>query len=119
MRLLEFCRNKSFWFLDRLKGSAVKEALTILEKCENSEWNDEEVFSYQQKQLIKLLKHCQNTVPIYGKIDSLKLCDWPILKKNDYREDYSKHLSIAYQKKSCFQCRQVDQQAPLLFVTKI
>ena len=102
MRLLEFCRNKSFWFLDRLKGSAVKEALTILEKCENSEWNDEEVFSYQKKQLIKLLKHCQNTVPIYGKIDSLKLCDWPILKKNDYREDYSKYLSIAYQKEKLF-----------------
>ena len=51
MRLLEFCRNKSFWFLDRLKGSAVKEALTILEKCENSEWNDEEVFSYQNTYL--------------------------------------------------------------------
>ena len=61
MRLLEFCRNKSFWFLDRLKGSAVKEALTILEKCENSEWNDEEVFSYQQKQLIKLLKQYLST----------------------------------------------------------
>ena len=98
MKLLEFARGTGFWMIDSLKGGKVKSALTILKKCEDSIWNDEEINQYQEEQIQKLLSHAKETVPYYSKQDNTILSDWPVVNKNILRASCDSVLSNAYKK---------------------
>lgn len=96
MTLLEFLRNKVFWTLDSLKGSPIKHSLAQLEQIEMGGVSDNQVVTYQQAELAKLLDHCQRTVPAYKDICSMDLKDWPIVNKNVLRDNKDLHLSSVY-----------------------
>lgn len=96
MTLLEFLRNKAFWTLDSLKGSPVKRYLYKLEQIEMGGVADNQVVIYQREELAKLLTHCIRTVPAYKNMKSMDLKSWPVVNKNELRENKGLHLSSAY-----------------------
>lgn len=96
MTLLETMRNKAFWTLDSLKGSPVRRYLSKLEAFEMGVTDNQAVI-HNRDELAKLLRHCIETVPAYQALESLDLNDWPVVNKNELRENKEAHLSTACQ----------------------
>ena len=96
MTFLEICRNKAFWFMDKVKGKKVSNYLSLLEMYEGGSKTAEEVEEFQQKELEKLLRHCKESVPFYSSIESFSLTDLPIINKSTIRNDYSAFRSKKY-----------------------
>lgn len=98
MKLLEHMRNSAFWLIDGLKGRKVKNALNLLNKCENGQWDEKQIEEYQNEQVSKLLNHAKNTVPFYKNQEEMNLKKWPVVNKNILRENAGNILSNKYEK---------------------
>jgi len=96
MTLLEFYRNKSFWFIDEIKGGKVAYYFSLLNKYDNSDISEKEVEEFQNDELKRLLCHARETVPFYQKYDSDVLVDWPVVNKLVIRSNYSAFRSSSY-----------------------
>lgn len=100
MKLLEFARGSAFWIIDSLKGKKVKSALEILHNCEDGIWSEEQVSTYQEEQIQKLLSHAKATVPFYEDQDDTILENWPVVNKNILRSNGNSVLSNKYKKEN-------------------
>lgn len=98
MNLLEHMRNSAFWLIDSIKGKKVKNALKLLNECENGQWDEKKIKKYQKEQINKLLKHAKNTVPFYKNQEDMNLKKWPVVNKNILRENADNTLSNKYEK---------------------
>lgn len=81
MNLLESCRYIAFWSIDAARGGKVRKAYNLLKNIDSGRLNDEEIVSYQENEISKLLQHARKTVNAYKGQASLNLCDWPVVKK--------------------------------------
>lgn len=102
MTILEFFRNQAFWVMDAVRGGKVRKSLTILKKCEDGIWTDEEVANYQTEALGKLMIHCMNTVPFYKELRTLELKEWPVLNKSKIKEQQDVFMSSMFNKEELF-----------------
>lgn len=100
MKLLEFARGRAFWIMDSLKGEKVKSALEILHNCEDGIWNEEQVNTYQEACIQKLLSHAKETVPFYKDQKDTVLRNWPVVNKNTLRSNGDSVLSGMYKKEN-------------------
>lgn len=98
MKLLEFTRGRAFWIMDSLKGKKVKSALEILHNCEDGIWSEDQVSTYQDEQIQKLLSHAKATVPFYADQEDTVLQNWPVINKNIIRSNGDNSLSNKYDK---------------------
>lgn len=98
MKLLEIARGSAFWLMDSLKGGKVKSALRTLQNCEDGGWSEEQIKSYQEKQIHNLLDHAKKTVPFYSTQNNLVLENWPVVNKSILRRNGSSALSSKYKK---------------------
>lgn len=93
MKFLEFCRNKSFWLMDLLRGGHIRKAYEIIEKCDKGIWSDKEIETYQKNAIDKLLDHAKKTVPAYYNQKLSELSQWPVVSKVVLKENIDKHIS--------------------------
>ena len=100
MKLLEFARGRAFWIIDSLKGKKVKSALDILHNCEDGIWSEEQVNTYQEKCIQRLLSHAKATVPFYKEQKDTVLRNWPVVNKNTLRSNGDSVLSGMYEKEN-------------------
>lgn len=98
MRFLEFCRNKSFWLIDSLRGGHIRKAYEVIEKCDKGIWPDNEIETYQRNAIVKLLDHAKNTVPAYDNQKISELSQWPVVSKVDLKENLDRHISKIFNK---------------------
>lgn len=98
MKLLEFARGRAFWIMDFLKGKRVKSALEILHNCEDGIWSEEQVNTYQEACIQRLLSHSKETVPFYADQEDTVLRKWPVVNKNILRSNGDSVLSSKYKK---------------------
>lgn len=95
MTLLEILRNKAFWVIDSIRGSQVRKAYDIIEKCDKGIWSDDQIEDYQRESLKRLLAHSRKTVPTYKKLLSDDITKWPVVNKIQLKNN-SQHLSENY-----------------------
>ena len=100
MKLLEFARGRAFWIMDSLKGKKVKSALEILHNCEDGIWSEEQVNTYQEACIQRLLSHAKATVPFYKDQKDTVLRNWPVVNKNTLRSNGDSVLSGMYKKEN-------------------
>ena len=103
MKMLEFARGTAFWTLDFLNGKKVKSALQILKNCEDGIWSEEQIKTYQEAQIQKLLSHAKATVPFYKEQTDTNLNNWPVVNKNVLRLNGDGVLSSEYRKDELIQ----------------
>ncbi len=92
MTILELLRNTAFWTLDYIKGGRVRKYMSTLRTIDMLGG----YLDYQRDRLDDLLHHCINTVPAYKQMSSTNLVDWPVVNKNELRENKKSHLSSLY-----------------------
>ena len=49
LKALEILRNKAFWAIDSIRGSQVRKAYDIIEKCDKGIWSDDQIEDYQRE----------------------------------------------------------------------
>ena len=98
MNFLEWCRNKSFWILDSIKGGKVASYLSDLSFCEDGNTSEGEIDSIKENELKELLNHTIQTVPFYKNMSSLNLQDWPVVNKSVIRNNYEAFCSNKFDK---------------------
>lgn len=95
MTLLELLRNTAFWTLDYIKGGRVRKYISTLRTADTM--GGGYLADYQSNTLISLLQHCINTVPAYKQMTGTNLIDWPVVNKNELRENRKSHLSLSFE----------------------
>ncbi len=83
-------RRAGFWTLDALKGGIIRKHYYDIKDIMESE-------TLNNKQLELLLAHALNTVQFYKDFNNFKnICEFPVLTKNDYKENYDNFKSDLY-----------------------
>ena len=102
MNLLESCRYIAFWSIDAARGGKVRKAYNLLKNIDSGIFNDEEIASYQEKAITNLLQHARKTVNAYKGQATLNLCDWPVVRKTELKDDLDNHMSSSFSKEKLF-----------------
>ncbi len=92
--MLNYFRNRLFWTLDLLKGSAVRRHMNDLRNILNRTSED-----YERKPKVyldQILQHAVKTVPYYSKLDSISIEDFPVVNKNVIRDHFDAFKSDSY-----------------------
>lgn len=96
MDVINKIRQHSFWTIDLLKGSKIKnryDELTFI--IEN--YHHPESVNFRNSRLNKLLKHVSETVPYYSNYNELKqLEDFPIVNKTLIRDNFDCFMSTRF-----------------------
>ncbi|MGV6832153.1 MAG: CoF synthetase [bacterium] len=89
-------RNKSFWFLDSLKGNQVKNHLNeIREILDNPKSNLAK--ELKEQSLISLLSHVTTTTPFYYSYQGKNsLSDFPVIKKSVVQDNFESFKSSSF-----------------------
>lgn len=94
--MLETLRNKSFWFVDFLKGGKYKKNYTDIKHINNN-YSNLEVKKRKNLLLQKILKHVITTTNYYCHLDvNSTLDEFPVIDKNIIREDFDEFESKLY-----------------------
>lgn len=103
MNFMCFMRNRAFWRLDAIRGGSIKKAYDVIKKIDEMDSDDPRISKYQQKAFRRLKeKACQNTVAYKNQSDS-ELKDFPVITKQDIRENYDAYISSDYKKEELIQ----------------
>lgn len=89
-------RRNIFYLIDTMNGSKIKKHYQDIKNIMNDKRTN-------YKQLNKLLKHAKETVPYYKEIDGNRLEYFPIVTKNDIKENYGLFRSQIYMNKPLHQ----------------
>ncbi len=106
MTISEHFRNSAFWLRDKLHGGKVAAALDILNRIEGEHgMSDRDIEAYHDEQLIKLLRHCVETVPAYSELgcllDSAKpINKWPVVNKSMLKNGGEVYMSDKYDRQN-------------------
>lgn len=85
----DWIRRTGFWTLDKIRGGKIhNHYLDVKRRIENCEPN--------MQQLEKLLAHAVNTTPYYNNCNSSDFYSFPIITKNDIKENWEAFHSTAY-----------------------
>lgn len=60
---------------------------------------------YQNDRQSDLLQHCISTVPAYQQMTSSNLTDWPVVNKNELRENKESHLQFVQKAETGYEMR--------------
>lgn len=96
MTFLEFCRNRTFWLMDILRGSYVKKYYIDLQKYCSSSIDQSEVEEYHSTCISELLKKTQRNVPYYFGMSDRDLSTWPVVNKAIIKDNKEAFLSKEY-----------------------
>src|SRR5690606_2610679 len=96
MSVINKVRRQSFWALDFLRGSKIKNRIQdiafILENYHSAESTQ-----LRALRLEKLIRHANETVPYYMEQQSAsELSDFPVINKNLIRDNFDAYRSSEY-----------------------
>lgn len=96
MAYLNYFRNKTFWFIDFLKGSNIKNHLKEITLIfENP--NSEKALRLRAKYLKELLHHASNTTAYYSHLkNTTDLEKFPVIRKTVIQDDFKAFQSKSY-----------------------
>lgn len=104
MRLMSIIRSKSFWLLDNLKGGYVRNAYSTISNIDHRDSNDRYVIDYQNSAWKALRNHAVSETSYYKKYsEEMDLDAFPIVTKNDFKNDQDSFLSSNYRKEKLVQ----------------
>ena len=84
-----FFRRTGFWIIDLLKGGEIrKNYIDIKNHFRNNKVNDEK--------LSDLLAYATKNVPFYKEYDEKDILSFPVINKNDIKENWEQLHSTAY-----------------------
>ncbi|WP_396601174.1 CoF synthetase [Algibacter sp. R77976] len=103
MKVLEKVRYYSFWCLDFIKGSKVRNHFNDIEHVLEN-FDSDESKKRRSDYLIKLLNHAVETVPYYFEKKGFNsISDFPVVNKLMLREHLDDFLSIKYKNEPSFE----------------
>ena len=96
MGLLNTFRNKTFWFIDYIKGGSIKshyrEIKFILEN-----YNSAKAVNLRESFLSNLLNHAVSTTPFYKPYqNTVSLTDFPVINKSIVKSNFESFKSLSY-----------------------
>ena len=96
MTFLETVRNKSFWFLDAIRGNPIgkhyKEIKTVL-----ADYNSDEAQAIINNNLSSLIDHAASTTPFYKDYKGISdINKFPIISKITVKEQYEDFKSSTF-----------------------
>lgn len=95
-------RNKSFWFLDIIKGRPIQSHLNQI-KLGVEHSHSEKARDYKTKHLETLLNHAVNTTSFYSNYSEFNsISDFPVIRKTTIQDNFSAFQSSEYINKKNF-----------------
>jgi phenylacetate-CoA ligase len=91
-------RRKTFYALDRFRGSPVSRHMALLEKLQHDALAAAE---FRAQRLESILQHARDTVPYYRDAPRY-LEDYPVLTKQTVQERYDDFFSLLYRRSELF-----------------
>jgi phenylacetate-CoA ligase len=89
-------REKSFWFIDWLKGSVIKKHYTEIASI-NENLASETAIKLRERYLSEVLNHAVHTTTFYNKFKDFKnIQDFPVIKKTMIQENFEDFKSQPY-----------------------
>lgn len=98
MNILSFCRNKVFWTMDAVRGHSVKSAYNRIRKIDEMDSSNTFIKEHQKKAWKKLKEIAITNTEHYRNIGDSKFLTFPVITKNDIRNDLDAFLSNRMQK---------------------
>lgn len=102
MKLINFARQKAFWFLDGLKGKKVRKAYLEIKHIDTSNSEDKFLLDYQKDTWESLKEHACKTTIFYKPYINSEFSEFPIINKNDLKEHLEWFLSDKYVKEQLY-----------------
>lgn len=100
--MLERSRRACFWLLDKMKGSPVRKAYSTIKKIDLADSDSVETVNYTQKHIDELIAHSCKTTEFYKKFQNVKFSDFPIITKNDIKQNQEMFFSDAFDKNNLY-----------------
>ncbi|MCI8484015.1 MAG: phenylacetate--CoA ligase family protein [Lachnospiraceae bacterium] len=103
MKTLEMMRRNAFWILDSIKGRKVRKAYLTIREIDRLDSEDSRIRRYQKKAFQKLKRHVCQTTDFYAAFSECQFSEFPVITKNDLKENLAGFLSKVYKKENLFQ----------------
>lgn len=103
MSILGQLRNKTFWFLDSLKGSPVRKAYNEIKLFDRTDSGTPAILEHQEKRWQELRERAVKATEFYAPFADREFKDFPVINKNDIRIRQDQFLSSDYTKDKLFQ----------------
>ena len=99
MRLLNYLRNKSFWFIDSLKGAQIRNYFNEISAINNNPTNSHSL-KIKKQHIEALLKHATESTPFYFNFKNIdNINEFPVIRKKVIQENFKDFQSIPYLQK--------------------
>lgn len=102
MTFLEYCRNRTYWLIDSLRGGYVKKYYADLQKYCCSNVNRQDIEEYHRQVISELLIRIKENVPYYSKMSKMELSSWPVVTKSTIKNNKADFLSKEYKEDDLF-----------------
>lgn len=93
MKLMNYLRKKAFWTLDKLRGQQIKRGYRSIKKIDLMDSSDPYIKKYQNKVWLELKNHACNTTEFYKEFRDKNFIEFPVISKNDIKENQGKFMS--------------------------
>ena len=93
MSILGQLRNKTFWFLDSLKGSPVRKAYNEIKLFDRTDSGTPAILEHQEKRWQELRERAVKATEFYAPFADREFKDFPVINKNDIRIRQDQFLS--------------------------
>ena len=103
MSLLPILRRKAFWMLDFFKGKPIKKAYLEIRKIDEMASDNSYIHNYQLERWQKLKEHACSTVGFYRRYSKCDFKEFPVITKNDIRENQELFFSSSFRKENLIQ----------------
>lgn len=103
MKLLEVTRNRAFWHLDNFKGKKVRTAYLDIKKIDKMDSDNKYISDYQKKAWEELKQHACSTTKFYEKYKNSSFEQFPVITKNDLKNNLQNFMSDVYDREELFQ----------------
>lgn len=95
-------RRAAFWLLDKLKGSPVRNAYLMIKKIDIMDSDNTETVNYVNKHIDELIAHSCKTTEFYKKFKNMEFSDFPIITKNDIRQNQDMFFSDVFDRNKLY-----------------
>ncbi len=103
MKLMNYLRKKAFWTLDELRGEQIKRGYQSIKKIDLMDSSDPYIKKYQNKVWLELKNHACNTTEFYKEFRDKKFIEFPVISKNDIKENQGKFMSRKFRQEDLIQ----------------